>query len=172
MDFERVFKLFFSLALAVALVTIPLACGKQPEHTVDDASEMEFKAREAITDALAGDRSLDNNAINVIQRVKGGQYALETALDDLVDQTHSLLSLISTVSAPSKLKNQTLVQARELTAEYLRNRVHQLEACLSARTAAELEAAYNQSRPALDAARNQIRALLISYDPELEKFLQ
>jgi hypothetical protein len=172
LDFGRAFKLFFTLALAVAIVAAPAGCGKQAGHKADDSSEMEFEAREAITDAFAGDRSLDNNTIDIIQRVKGGQYALASALDDLVDQTHSILTLISEVSAPSKLKNPALAQARDLTAEYLRDRVHQLEACLSARTAAELEAAYNQSKPALDAARSQIRALLISYDPELEKFLQ
>lgn len=171
MDFERIFKLVFLLVLAVALVTIPAACGKKLKKPVDDASEIEFKAREAITDALAGDRSLDNNAINIIRTVKGGQYALETALNDLVDQTHSLLSLIADVSATSKLENQKLAQAQKLTAEYLRNRVHQLEACLSARTPAELETLYNQSKPGLDAARSQIRAVLVSYDPELEKFL-
>jgi predicted nucleic acid-binding Zn-ribbon protein len=171
LGFEGAFKLFFSLALAVALATLPMACGTQPDHKVDDASEIEFKAREAITDALTDDRSLDNNAINIIRRVKGGQYALETALNDLVDQTHSLLSLIADVPATSKLENRKLAQAQQLTAEYYRNRVHQLEACLSARTPAELEALYNQSKPGLDAARNQIRALLISYDPGLEKFL-
>ena len=171
MGFERIFKLVFLLALAVALVTIPAACGKQLKKPVDDASEIEFKAREAITDALASDRSLDNNAINIIRTVKGGQYTLETALNDLVDQTHSLLSLIAEVSAPSKLKNHTFAQARQLTAGYLRDRVHQLEACLSARTAVEFETLYDRSKPGLDAARNQIRALLISYDPELEKFL-
>lgn len=171
MDFGRIFKLVFFSVLVVAAVTIHVACGSQPGHEGDDASEREFKAREAITDALAGDRSLDNDTINMIQRVKGGQYALENALDDLVDQTHSLLSLIAKVSAPSKLKNQALAQAQQLTAEYLRNRVHLLEACLSARTPTEFEALYNQSRPALDAARSRIRALLISYDPELEKFL-
>ena len=171
MDFERVFKLFFTLALAVALVTIPLACGKQPEHVVNDSSEIEFKTREAITDALAGDRSLDNHAINIIQRVKSGQYALDTALNDLVGQTHTFLSLIAEVSAPKEPKNQTLAQAQKLTSEYLRNRVHQLEACFAAGTPTEFEALYNQSRPALDAARNQIRSLLISYDPGLEKLL-
>ena len=171
MDCERLFELFISLALAVVLATLPMACVTQSEHKVDDASEREFKAREAITGALTSDRSLDNNSINIIQKVKGGQYALETALNDLVDQTHSLLSLIADVSATSKLENQKLAQALQLTAEYLRNRVHQLEACLSARTPAKLEALYNQSKPGLDAARSQIRAVLVSYDPELEKFL-
>ena len=171
MDFERIFKLFFTVALAVAIVTIPVACGKRPEHGVNDSSEVEFKAREAITDALARDRSLDSDAINIIQRVKSGQYALETALNDLVGQTNTLLSLIAEVSAPKEPKNQTLAQAQKLTSEYLRNRVHQLEACFAARTPTEFEALYNQSRPALDAARNQIRSLLVSYDPGLDKFL-
>ncbi|MBK5092587.1 MAG: hypothetical protein JJE48_03610 [Actinobacteria bacterium] len=171
MDFGRIFKLVFFFVLVVAVVTIPIACGSQPGHEGDDASEREFKAREAITDALAGDRSLDNDTVNMIQRVKGGQYALENALNDLVDQTHTLLALIAAISAPSKLENKALAQAQQLTAEYLRNRVHQLEASLSARTPTEFEALYNQSGPALDTARSQIRALLISYDPELEKFL-
>jgi hypothetical protein len=171
LDFERVFKLFFTVALAVAIVTIPVACGKRPEHGVNDSSDIEFKAREAITDALARDRSLDSDAINIIQRVKSGQYALETALNDLAGQTNTLLSLIAEVSAPREPKNQTLAQAQKLTSEYLRNRVHQLEACFAARTPTEFEALYNQSRPALDAARNQIRSLLISYDPGLEKLL-
>jgi hypothetical protein len=171
LGFARLFKVVFTLSLAVALATIPVACGKQPKKPVDDASEREFKAREALTDALTSDKSLDDNARTIIQKVKAGQYALDTALNDLVDHTHTILSLIAAVSAPSRLKNRTLAQAQQLTAEYLRNRVHQLEACLSAKTGPELETLYNQSNPGLDTARNQIRALLISYDPELEKFL-
>jgi hypothetical protein len=172
MGLSRLCKLIFSIGLVMLLAAVPMACGNQPQRPADDASEREFKARESITGALQNDRTLDEDARNTIGMVKGGRYALNAALDDMVDQTRSLLSSIADVSAPSRLKNQKLAQAQQLTAEYLRSRVHQLEACLSATSGSELEALYNQSKPGLDAARNQIRALLISYDPGLEKFLQ
>jgi hypothetical protein len=161
--------LCLSLVLAIGLCCA--SCGGKAPKSVDTSSA-NFEVREAITAALQDDRALDENAANIIQGVKIGQEPLETALDEFVDQTKSLLSVIAPVTAPSAPADARLAKARDLAAEYLRNRVHQIELALSAKTPAELESLYNQSKPELDAVRKQIVDLLLSYDPALEKFLQ
>lgn len=159
-------------SLVAALLFMQASCGKRaakPEK--DDASYTNFTVREAITEALAKDRALDENAKNAIALVRANQSTLDKTFDDLVDQTHTLLSTISTVATTPQPNNTYLTQARDLIQEYLRNRVHQIEACLSAATVDDLETQYNRPGAELNTQRLQVRDLLLKYDPELQKFL-
>lgn len=159
----------FLLLLALALS--PVACGGGKPGG-DDGSGRDFEVREAVTGALENDRAIDENAAGAIQGAKAGTEPLEATLDQFVDQTKSLLSVIASVIAPAKPPDARLAKARDLTAEYLRNRVHQVELALSAKSPGELESLYAQGKAELDPARAEIVRLLLSYDPQLEQFLR
>lgn len=162
-----------ALLTVAALLTLSLALagcgggsgsGKAP-------SEENFAVREAITDALATDRSLDQEARNIIASVKAGTMPLQQGLDTLVGQTSTVLSLISQVADRPKPPNATLTRAQTTMQDYLRQREFQLEPTIESKSGPEAEAAYASVQQAVDAARQKVRALLIEYDPELEKSL-
>lgn len=157
----------FLSALALAAVS----CGGG-EPSRDDRAGRDFEVREAITSALENDRAIDEAAATVIESAKAGAEPLGAALDRFVDQTKSLLAVIASVSAPAEPSDRRLAKARELTAEYLRNRVHQVELALSAASPAELEALYAQVKVDIAADRDEIVELLLSYDPQLEQFIR
>lgn len=159
------------IVLAAALAAVPLACGGG-DGDDSDSSDKNYVAREAITGTLASEKELDRSALDIIGRVKAGQYELQDGLDDLVDQTMVLTSLIIDVAAPDEPPDMNLAEAQTLTEEYLRNRVHQLERALSAQSGEELEPLYMADKAELDGVRNRISELLIMYSPDLEKSIQ
>lgn len=159
--------------LAAALVVAQLACGGDGgDSDSTDHSDRNVVVREEIVHALATDTELQAATLDTIGKVKANQYDLQQALDGLVDQTKVLTSLIVDVAAPEEPPDADLAEAQDLTEEYLRNRVHQLELALSALSGEELEALYLTDKAGLDAARNRVHELLIRYSPELEKTLQ
>jgi len=169
-DLYRLSRLVSMAVVTTTLAAICLGCrgGRGDQGNTGDGN---FSARQAVTDVLEDERALDENARNIIQLVKDGQYTVDQGLDDLVDVNRNLISLIAEVSAPSKPPNRYLALARDQTAEYLRNRVHQMEACFPVKSVAELEQVYGRDKPALDAARSQIRDLLLKYDPGLDRYV-
>lgn len=153
------------LALAFAVIS----CGRRRKgRDSGDSGSSNFAVREAITGAMENDRALDESALNILEMVKARQYTFEKGLNDFVDQAHRLLSLIATVTGPKKPADSNLAQAQQLTQEYLRNRVHQLEAGIESRSSQQMEAAYKNAKPDLDAQRNRIRDLVVAYDPGLK----
>ncbi|MBU4194454.1 MAG: hypothetical protein KKE79_02655 [Actinobacteria bacterium] len=168
---RRILKVTVVVSLAAALAAVPLACGDSNGGN-GDGSDKNYVAREAITGALESEKELDSSALDVIARVKAGQYDLREGLDDVVDQTRVLTSLIIDVAAPDKPPDTNLAEVQALTEEYLRNRVHQLERALSAQSGEELESLYMADKAELDGTRNQITRLLIIYSPDLEKTIQ
>ena len=161
--------------LAAILVTaLALACascgGGGPAD--DDGAGRDFEVRESMTDALANDRAIDQEAVSVIAGATSGAVSLDAAIDRLIDQTRSLLAVIGSVAAPGKPPDKKLAEAQALTEEYLRNRVHQIELTLSAASPAELESLYAQVKGELETEREKIVKLLLSYDPELEEFIR
>ena len=168
---RNILKVALVISLAAALAAVPLACGGGGGDD-DDSSDKNYVAREAITGTLASETELDNSALDIIGRVKAGQYGLQEGLDDLVDQTMVLTSLIIDVAAPDKPPDMNLAEAQTLTEEYLRNRVHQLERALSAQSGEELEPLYMADKAELDVMRARIAELLVMYSPDLEKILE
>lgn len=152
----------------VLVLALCAGCGGAKKSTSDQPGNPNYEARQAITDALESERALDESARNLMEMVKAGQYDINRALDDFVDQNKSLLGIISTVSAVPKPPNPKLAAVQASLGEYLRNRVHQLEGTLSATTAAELETLYNQPVAQLQAERKQIVDALLAYDPGLK----
>ncbi len=165
---RKILRVALVIWMATALVAAGLACGGG-DGGDDDSSDSNYVAREAITGALVSEKELDQSALDIIGRVKAGQYGLQDGLDDLVDQTMVLTSLIIDVAAPDKPPDMNLAEAQTLTEEYLRNRVHQLERALSAQSGEELEQLYMADKAELDGMRNRTRELLILYSPDLEK---
>jgi len=161
-------------ALVVAVATaVALACAScGGGGGGGDGSARDFEVREAVTDALANDRAIDTGAASVIEAAASGSIQLDAAIDTLVDQTKSLLAVIESVAAPGEPPDRELSRARELTGEYLRNRVHQVELALSAATPAELQALYAEPAGDLEAEREEIVKLLLAHDPGLEEFVR
>lgn len=161
------------ILLLSAFTLAPLSCGNnKPKPDGSNPGDTNFAVREAVTDALETDKALDDNARNIIGLVRSGGFTIDKGLNDLVDQTRTLLAVIASVAAPAKPGNADLAQARKLLEQYLRNRVHQLEASISARSAAELEVIYNRDTASLNAARDQVKQLLLEYDPGLAPYLK
>jgi hypothetical protein len=152
------------MALSLALV----GCGGGSGRVKPDTN---FEVREAITDALATDRSLDASARATIASVKAGTLDLQQGLNSFVGQSTTLLDLIGNVTSRPRPTNQYLASAQVSMEDYLRKREFQLEQAMVARSAAEAEAAYAGGQQAIDAARQQVRDLLLKYDPGLEKSL-
>jgi hypothetical protein len=92
-------------------------------------------------------------------------------LNSFVGQSTTLLDLIGNVTSRPRPTNQYLASAQVSMEDYLRKREFQLEQAMVARSAAEAEAAYAGGQQAIDAARQQVRDLLLTYDPGLEKSL-
>ncbi|MBU4392374.1 MAG: hypothetical protein KJ907_05520 [Actinobacteria bacterium] len=168
---RKIMKVALVISMAAALAAVPLACGGG-DGIDSDSSDRNYVAREAITGTLASEKELDMSALDIIGRVKAGQYGLQDGLDDLVDQSMVLTSLIIDVAAPDEPPDMNLAEAQTLTEEYLRNRVHQLERALSAQSGEELEPLYMADKAELDGMRNRIVELLIMYSPDLEKTIQ
>jgi hypothetical protein len=157
--------------LAIALAPTVAACGKKSSGGAD-GSGRNFEVREAVSGALDSDAAIDESALGIIGRTKAGSEPLQQGLDELVDQTDSLIAVISSVTAPAKPPDARLASAQKLMSEYLRNRVHQIELAMSATSPAELESLYNQAKSELEAQRKQVVDLLLSYDPGLKKFIE
>lgn len=156
------------ISSAALLALSGVACGGGDGKSGTDGSETNYISREAITDALESEKSLDTKALDIIGRVRAGQYDLQNGLDDIVDQTKELMPLIIGVSTPGEPQDDKLAEARTLTEEYLRNRMHQLERAFSAQSGEELESTYTADKAELDGIRNRIVELLILYSPDLE----
>ena len=168
---RKMLKVALVVSMASLLAVAGLACGGG-DGSDSDSSNSNFVAREAITGALASEKELDVSALDIIGRIKAAQYGLQEGLDDLVDQTMTLTSLIIDVAAPDKPPDMNLAEAQTLTEEYLRNRVHQLERAVSAQSGEELEPLYMADKADLDGVRNRIVELLIMYSPDLEKTVE
>lgn|SRR5450759_653322 len=157
----------FPLAVLVAVALT--GCGSGGGGNTRTSTN--FAVREAITDALAADRSLDQEARGVIASMKSGALPVQQGLDTLVGQTSKVLDLISQVTSQRKPDNPTLTAAQASMEDYLRQREFQLESTIQAKSGAEAEAAYANNQQAVDAARQKVRLLLVKYDPGLEKSL-
>lgn len=157
----------FPLAVLVAVALT--GCGSGGGGNTRTSTN--FAVREAITDALAADRSLDQEARGVIASMKSGALPVQQGLDTLVGQTSKVLDLISQVTSQRKPDNPILTAAQASMEDYLRQREFQLESTIQAKSGAEAEAAYANNQQAVDAARQKVRLLLVKYDPGLEKSL-
>ncbi|MDD5749010.1 MAG: hypothetical protein PHP64_08240 [Actinomycetota bacterium] len=164
LTFISIFIIFFSLVLFSG-------CGesgpKQDESTGDN-----FYVRETVVEVLNESSRIEEEIRSKILLAKQGSMSLNDALDCFVDPNKELVSLIEDASAPPDPPDKKLKEARELVCEYLRNRVHQLEGCMNAKSADELESLYNEPVAELTGEFGEIRSILIEYDPEIEKMLQ
>ena len=170
MDNKPVSKKYFSVICALVTLAVAVAsCGGKQATT--PSTDSNYGVRSAVTDALSRDAQLRAGEQAMIQSVKAGQTQMNPGLDSLVDNNKSLMALIKSVSAPSRPPSAYLARARDLMTEYLRNRVHQLEASLVATTPQDLETMYARGAHEADAERAQVTALLLKYDPGLKSVI-
>jgi len=157
------FAIFLTFLLALTCLG---GCGQKNEfdHDVPD----NFAVKEAIVEALKTDEEIDKNARLKIVEVIEGKTTMQNALDYFVDLNREIISQIEKVMSPAKPPDKFLAKAQELTAEYLRNRVHQFEGCLLAKSADELKAAYESPLQPLETAKEEIIKQLVRYDPKIK----
>lgn len=167
---DRRWYLGFLILLIVlpGLILLP-GCGKGGSG--EEARDTDYEVRVALTEALNRDFDSQQAVLGLIESTKSGRYPLNQALDDVVDQSLSLLEYITAISEPADPQDSDLAEARRLAEEYLRERVHQLEAVFGATSPQEFEALYNLDRQELDEQRQRIVDLLLKYDPGIRDLL-
>lgn len=158
------------LILITTMLCLGASCGdskKSPDS--DNGSDLQVQI--AIVEAIETDNQLDSDVAGMIQMIKTGQLDLQNGLDDMIDRSRALISLIDAVSGSETPSDPGLVEAREKMVEYLRNRVHQIEATLSVASVEELESVYSTEKAELEEGLQEIKDLMVEYNPELEKSL-
>lgn len=127
--------------------------------------------RDSIVRALGTDSALDDEARSIFAAMKAGTLPAADGMNKMVTQTSTLLSLIGDMTSRARPLNPDLSKAEGTAENYLRDRVHQIEGTLNARSGAEAEAAYAAGQAAVSATLQQVKALLLKYEPALQKSL-
>jgi hypothetical protein len=160
-------RLITVITVALAVTLACSSCGSKKSSSAAK-SDVSYTVRTAVTDALARDAQMRAGEAAMIQAVKSGAVQLNAGLDSLVDNNKALVSLIGSVTKGSRPANADLAGARDTMADYLRDRVHQLEASLVAMTPQDLETMYGRGAGTPSAERAKVIELLLKYDPELK----
>jgi hypothetical protein len=160
-------RLIMVITVTVAVSLVCSSCGSKKSADAP-RSDINFTVRTAVTDTLARDASLRAGEVAMIQSVKSGALQLDAGLDSLVDNNKALMSLIGMVSKGSRPASAELADARDTMADYLRDRVHQLEASLVAMTPQDLETMYARGAGTPSLERAKVIGLLLKYDPQLK----
>jgi hypothetical protein len=127
--------------------------------------------RDSIIRALGTDRALNDEALSIFAAMKAGTIPVADGMNKMVGQTSSLLSLIGDMTSRPRPVNPSLSKAEGTAENYLRDRVHQIEGTLNAKSGAEAEAAYAAGQAAVSAELLKVKALLLEYEPSLQKSL-
>lgn len=148
------------LIVILALLLSGLSCSNEG---------LNYEVRQSLIKAMGTDQVLNLEIDDMVEQIKANQLDLQTGLNDMVDRNRTLLSLIKSVSEPGTPPDEHLAKAQKKMGDYLRNRVHQFESTMEVSSIEEFEAAYSKTAPELEKELNEVRALLLQYDPELNK---
>ncbi|MBN1288478.1 MAG: hypothetical protein JXA49_02435 [Actinobacteria bacterium] len=159
------------LILIIAVLAAGASCGGTGNGSeIEEGSN--YEVRQAVIQAIETDMLIDSDVTGMIHMIRSNQLDLQKGLDDMVDRNHALVTLIKDISEPEEPSNPELVAAREKMEVYLRNRVHQFESTLSTTSVDELETVYQGARAKLEKELQEVKDLLVEYDPELEESLR
>ncbi len=164
-----------SRTLAVSIVFVFLFCGLlsscAKKTTLSRNGERNYAVENALLNALKEERKIHEKTEGILSEVSSGTVDLPTCFHLLSVQTEKLLSLIDSISEAGEETDRNLRGAKERVYQYIRERIHQIENCLSTASVEDLQAQFFKQEAHLETIRRKAIEKLIDYNPDIKKEL-
>jgi len=154
----------FSLCLHLS------SCAGRKGESVDSQID-NYAVESALINALREEEKIHREIAQIVSAVSSGTIDFETSFDSLVERTDKILSLIDSISKAGMETDKKLGEARERVNVYLRERIHQIENCLSATSPADLQTKFLESDKDLESLKKKVVDKLMEYNPDIGKEL-
>lgn len=163
--------LTFTLVLVFVLCALLSSCTGE-KTTLNRYEESNYAVENALLSALEEENRIQKEIEGMLSRASSGTIGLETLFDSLSGQSEKILSLIDSIYGAGGETDKNLSEAKEQVNEYLRERIHQIENCLSAASIADLQGEYLKNEALLESLKKKAVDKLVDYNPDLKKELQ